>query len=193
MTGKYSVENCRFQCITKNVYDKCGVQAPVVEHFQDNEKSGKPAKNLTEENIACYQREMFAYNASGCDCRPPCVEVTYEKDVRYNIWPQEWQLDYFAPILSEASSIPLEEVTVELLRKHLIYFSVYYGDMAETELREEEIYGPAKTLSDFGGQMGMFLGASFVSLFEIVWLICSVIHRRLTKKVSDENPRKGEI
>lgn len=82
-------------------------------------------------------------------------------------------------MLSEVTGIPLDQIDVTLPRKHLIYHSVYYAEMEETERYEEEIHGSAKTLSGLGGQMGISLGASFSSLFQIIWLGLTEICKQL--------------
>ena len=180
ISGKYTVERCRFQCFAKDVYKKCGL---VPSNLKLNfDKSEIPKRNVTDSDIRCYQSAIFAYNTSECHCPPPCRKVSFEKEVSYNKWPKEWQLRHFAPVLSEVTNIPQREISIELLRKHLIFLSIYYGELTETEEKDMEAYCSAKALSDFGGQMGIFLGASFISLFEILFLIITTIFNWYTTR-----------
>ena len=177
-SGKYTVERCRFLCFANDVYKKCGLLPSNLKL----DESKIPKRNATDSDIRCYQRAIFAYDTTGCQCPPPCRHVSFEKEVSYNTWPKEWQLKHFAPVLSEVTNIPQHEINIELLRKHFIFLSIYYGELTETVEQDMEAYCPAKALSDFGGQMGIFLGASFISLFEILFLIITAIYSWCTKR-----------
>ena len=174
--GKYSVERCRFNCFATAVYKKCGVMPA---NIRQKLYGSKPLlRNITKDRLRCYQNAVYAYDTSDCNCPPPCRKVSFEKEISYNKWPQNWQLRYLAPIVSEVTNISQHNINIELVRKHLIFLSIYFGELTETEEMEVEAYGPAKALSDFGGQMGIFLGASFISLFEIVLLILTSACKR---------------
>ena len=177
--GRYTVENCRYECFGKRVYKKCGLVPVGVKAVISKTKF--PTKNIM--GMSCYVREMIAYNSSMCNCLPLCKEIEFETDVKYNYWPQEWQVAELAPMFAEVTNIPEKDVNIGLLRKHLIFLELYYGDMSETESHELEAYGLEKVLSDFGGQMGIFLGASLISLFEIVLLIITALWSRIKAKL----------
>lgn len=190
LTGIYTVERCRFLCFATNTYRKCGL---VPNYLRCLFGESMPPKNITVDDIRCFQSAIYAYNTSECNCPPPCKKTVFEKDVSYNRWPQEWQLKYYAPIFSELTGIPRHTVNIEQLRKHLIFLSIYYGEMTETEEREVEAYGSAKVLSDVGGQMGIFLGASFISLYEIVLLIFTTVCKWFKNKLKRVEVRPRQI
>ena len=181
--GKYTVESCRFECFSKSLYKKCGLLPPAIRSLFNQSILPQKDTLTNRSKTQCYFQEALRYDTSECDCRSPCKQVIFEKNVKYNQWPQEWQLETLAPMFSEVTKIPEKDVTIELLRKHLIYVAIYYGEMSETESRQVEAYGGAKVLSDFGGQMGIFLGASFISLFEIVQLLITALWERFRAKI----------
>ena len=190
--GKYTADSCRFECFSKNIYKKCGLLPPAFRSFF-NQSMLRQKDTLTKRsNTQCYFKKAFAYDTSECDCRSPCKKIIFEKNVKYNQWPQEWQLETLAPMFSEVTKIPEKDVTIELLRKHLIYVAIYYGEMSETESRQVEAYGGAKVLSDFGGQMGIFLGASFISIIEIVLFLFTALWERLREKTKKSMQVKSD-
>ena len=181
--GKYTVESCIFECFGMAIYKKCGLLPSAVRSFFN--QSMLPTKYIPANKSAqqCYHKEVIAFDTSKCKCQYPCKQTIFGKNVKYNQWPQEWQLESLAPIFSEVTKIPEKDVTIDLLRKHLIYVSIYYGEISEIQSRQVEAYDAAKVFSDFGGQMGVFLGASFISLFEIILLFFNAIWERFRANI----------
>jgi hypothetical protein len=58
--------------------------------------------------------------------------------------------------------------TYDLLREHLLAVNVYYTDMQYTSIEEVEKLEFIDLVAGIGGTMGLFLGVSFLSFFEII-------------------------
>ena len=75
-----------------------------------------------------------------------------------------------ARVMKEGSYESIEEV-----RKDLIELVIYYKTMALTQVVEDWNMPPSSLTSNIGGLLGLFLGASFMSLFEVFEFLSSVL------------------
>lgn len=186
ITGKHLVSNCFYSCALLAIYNTCGNIPAYLKAFMPEDKY-PPIQNISENLMQnCSRNATRNKTVENCGCRMPCKQITYETKVIQNPWPQSWQTNYLRPVLSEMINIPEAQIDVAMLKKYLIFVSIYYDDFTETVITEKEFYELSKIVSDFGGQMGMFLGASFLSLIEIICLLLSLVYgwwvRRKKKK-----------
>ena len=186
LTGKHTMSNCLFACMAREVYTKCKDLPPFYRMFMKNSTYPKLNNMSTTEVGLCAKQALtdFSYiedQWKTCNCRLPCEQIDFETKVTRNPWPQSWQAEYLSKVLADVTKIPQNQIGFELIKKHLIKLSIYYGEMSETEITEKELYETAKIVSDLGGQMGMFLGASFLSLIELLVLACTVFSKWWTR------------
>ena len=179
--GKHLVSNCFYSCLMLAMYNACGNIPIRLRAFMPEDKY-PPTQNISESFIECAKEATRNKTVENCGCRMPCKQITYETKVTQNPWPQSWQTDYLRPILSEMIDTPEEEIDLAMLKKYLILVSIYYDDFTETVITEKEFYELSKVISDFGGQMGMFMGASFLSLIEIICLLLSLAYGWLARR-----------
>ena len=185
--GKHTMTNCLLTCELNIIYERCGSVKNVAGPFVN--KSLYPDKfnqSITEFNL-CAIDAMKVVNREACDCRLPCEQIEYQTQVTYQTWPQSWELQILRPILSDVTGIHEKDIDVHMLRKHLLQVSIYFSDIIETVITEEVAYGIEKVISDFGGQMGMFMGASFLSFIEIIVIIYDIAKGRIKRNISPTN------
>ena len=173
--GKYRVGNCYFSCYHLALYNLCQVVIPSLTAFMPPDKY--PSRNLSAEDLnRCHSQLNGVFRT--CDCRIPCYEEMYKTKVVREPWPQSWQATQLLASLTNASEMYQSSTAMTMIKKHLIKLSVYYEELIENVSEEKELYQQASILSDMGGQMGLFLGASLLSVIEVCWLICRAIQRR---------------
>ena len=189
--GKHTVAKCMIACETNFRYNKCGAVSGLGAPFIDRERYRRISNKSNEEIGRCVIGALNTFDSAACDCRVPCQQIEYKTQVTYRKWPQSWEVKELAQMLSDVTGISESEIDIELLRKYLIQVSIYYPDLLETKIIEEEAYGIEKVISDFGGQMGMFLGASFLSLIEIILVIYDYVKRAFRKRRSIERDGNG--
>lgn len=178
--GKHSVSNCMLSCLGIEMYKKCQDVFPSMRQFMDDTTYPKRTNKTFQEVAPCLDNAMKRFTsaknqAEKCNCRLPCEQTYYETRVTQNPWPKSWQVAHLTQILSDVTKIPKEQIGLELIKKYMIKVSIYYDDPTETEITEKELYETAKIVSDLGGQMGMFMGASFLSLVELLVLTYKLI------------------
>ena len=126
-----------------------------------------------------------------CGCFPPCNEITY--DVTYSLakWPaasfdgDEAYIDIFQTI-DFPSRFTVEDDGARKMEMYSNYFdpsnrrqamkdfsrlNVYIADSNVLKTEEAEEYSQSQLLSDIGGQLGLWVGISVITLAEALELI----------------------
>ncbi|KAL5007612.1 hypothetical protein ScPMuIL_016418 [Solemya velum] len=81
---------------------------------------------------------------------------------------------------------PLNAFDNQTLRMNFAKVLIYYNDMNLQYIEEEPLYGTTRFLSDVGGTMGLYIGASVLSLCEVIdvafemvaWLAKCILRRK---------------
>ncbi len=63
-----------------------------------------------------------------------------------------------------------------LIHSSLLSFGVYYSDLIYTEINQLEKYSPFDLICNIGGTLGLFIGASVLSFFEIIETILNIFY-----------------
>lgn len=142
-----------------------------------------------------------------CQCYPPCKELKY--DISYSL--AKWPADSVDG--EEALHLLLEDFTRKFINKipddqpekkdmYLSYFNLSNRHIAKKQFskltlyisdtnvllnQETEDYPQTQLLSDIGGQLGLWMGISVLSLLEVVQFVVD-----LCKNMSSKDERKLE-
>ena len=174
---KYSAQLCQMMCYMINRYG-CGyvpsyLQSIVTRLFSPEEK--KFVLNYTAPDY-CKTKEK-------CTCSPPCTEDLYQLTVSNSPWPDSLQTD---AVLSTIKGSPhltkFHHWNETFVRKNLMSFKVYYSDFTVQTVEQKPAYSSNNFLSDLGGQLGLWIGASVYSGFELCSLIFHLVTHLLTTK-----------
>ena len=127
-----------------------------------------------------------------CDCRPPCEETQYSFSYSLSTWPAK------GPMVNYAYEEVVRDILIPRLNKSNVsgnqqfvhYFSnesnakeimsnfakvtVYCQTLSVSKTLQIRKYSLVDTFSNAGGLMGLWLGISVVSLFEILTLTISI-------------------
>ena len=178
--GRNTLQNCLMSCFWVDLYKKC--QAAFIENraFMSKEKYPGIA-NYSDPNFwKCVNKSISRGKHAKCDCRYPCEEEVYETKTNRNPWPQAFQASSLLPIIRASNGKPHENYTVDEIRARMIKLSISYENKADVIQEEKKLYILSSIVSDLGGQMGLFLGASLLSVAEILALVITYTRRRLS-------------
>ncbi|XP_071177414.1 epithelial sodium channel subunit beta-like [Mytilus edulis] len=161
---------CMEQCIGTRVADICYCLSSWL-HETDNVDT----MCSTPEEISCMkivQSDISSVSAEDCDCKVPCREVTYNKEVSTTAYPAVNQQGVLEVISNTDSA------SFGALKESVVYLKVYLASLTD-ELTEEELaYTEENFVSDIGGQLGLWVGMSVLSIMEVVELIILLCIRR---------------
>ncbi|XP_062570290.1 acid-sensing ion channel 1-like [Saccostrea cucullata] len=175
----YSVSVCKKFCLSEIIFKKCGCvnvgdlgNYPICSKYQISK---------------CYLKEIGkliyqdAQNVIQCDCPYPCHQMTYDVAVSTSQFPS----DILVQVLSSHFNTSQERLKDNILEISIFYDKLNYFWMNQVP-KYERI---GNVLASIGGQMGLFIGASVLTMLEfmeIIFLVLLFIFKQLCFK-----PRKN--
>ncbi|XP_028401236.1 acid-sensing ion channel 1-like [Dendronephthya gigantea] len=171
---KYSQEHCLSKCKQQYIFDHCKCLMPPPTTL------GTTYCLLYEEKRQCY----FAYEAkffdlgvnNNCTCQGSCEKSTYDTDLSYAYLKPTSVKDLFMEsddsiLLNSSQKIQWQE----FVRDNILEISIYFNDLSYLEVEEVAAYPWESFVAEFGGTMGLCLGASLLTILELLDLIGCII------------------
>ncbi|XP_052070447.1 degenerin-like protein unc-105 [Mytilus californianus] len=178
---KYTRYLCQILCSNDWIFHTCDCHAPDVKDVSP--LVNKFCTNKSEKE--CMHKELIRQNKNkgDCKCWNPCSENQFLKTISHRNWPSE---DYLTILINESvcSRIPQKCIDATLLymgkdlsTKSLDYVKVdiFYEDLNYERIVETPEIENAQFMSDFGGAVGLWIGFSVLSFFELVQLITECV------------------
>uniref|UniRef100_A0A914UN08 Uncharacterized protein n=1 Tax=Plectus sambesii TaxID=2011161 RepID=A0A914UN08_9BILA len=177
----YSTLACHNVCKQDATLISCGCLDPTLPLYEGMKICD--INTIAGEERECHQAvvEAFAEGRESCDCPVPCVDTQYGIDYSMAKWPNNAFADqilnktlFFAKDSdgNENKSYPLSD---------LVAVKVFFKEIGKTIYQEEAIYTLAHYLTFVGGISALMIGASIISIFEILellytWATLSCLH-----------------
>ncbi|KAI8510603.1 Amiloride-sensitive sodium channel [Branchiostoma belcheri] len=114
-----------------------------------------------------------------CECPTPCVANTFPTTVSYAAWPSTSAQDYYTNLFNH---------TAEYLQRNFVVMDLYYAQLNYQEVIQTRQYTVGSFLGDFGGQLGLFLGASVITIAEFI----EYIVMKVTQPCSSRGKRRTD-
>ncbi|XP_067662931.1 acid-sensing ion channel 4-B-like isoform X1 [Haliotis asinina] len=156
----YTYDHCFMECIQTKAYNLCGCVGP------SDPRSAEPDIPICslEKQDTCYSisvREMFKNTTleAECQCGTQCNFETFNAQVSSSAYPAE--------IWAETLNNNTNSETSEFFRNNFLELRVFYDKMMVTSIKQHPQYTRATLFSNVGGQMGLCLGASILTVAEI--------------------------
>ncbi|XP_076071766.1 acid-sensing ion channel 1A-like isoform X1 [Mytilus galloprovincialis] len=176
--GTYSELTCFKHCFDDYLVQKCGCR-----HLFSNGKAEFCDSQQLIDCYAEYQKNIsrdsdFLHN---CSCPPNCETTKYETSLSYAAFTS----NFIASYLFNQSVLPNEDY----LSRNFIDLRLFYNSMIEEATEEVPEKTVGSILGTVGGQMGMFIGASILSIVEIIEFFCLLMTKG-SQKVANSKKRK---
>ncbi|XP_066300518.1 acid-sensing ion channel 1C-like [Branchiostoma lanceolatum] len=153
----YTLNGCYLECRSKHVVRNCSCRPY-------NLPGTAPACDPTT-MFSCV-KHVFDQVVTGelkCDCPVPCSMTSYSTSVSYAGWPNKHTRDELSPYWGMDGSY---------ISENGVMFSVFYEKLNYQKIRELKAMDGGQLASNIGGMMGLFIGASLLTLLEVweyVW------------------------
>ena len=142
----YSKSLCQDSCYSRDMIDKCGTVTDLWWQYLPSYKREADTKfinkSIKENNKRCLWSFLSGSpNRKPCECISPCQETMYEAAIK-------------------KSSV----------EKIYIYLTIYVENLEIMKTNELAAYDSTRFLADMGGLIGLLIGMSLLSVFEV--LVC---------------------
>ncbi|GMT29658.1 hypothetical protein PFISCL1PPCAC_20955, partial [Pristionchus fissidentatus] len=189
--GKYQTEACFRSCLQTEIIKQCGCYDPSLSYLggsstpscfvsaTDSSTFSKSAANQAcIDNLSNTASSGFNLIKDCPECKQPCEVQSYSVTVSTAQWPS----NEYKPAECTSSNqtgkpwLAPGEPANEMLclawyKINTLMVEVYYERMNYQILSESAAYTIVGLISDIGGQIGLFLGMSIISIIEFATLI----------------------
>ena len=178
-TEGYSVTSCRRVCRLLKLIETCGivnsrtfqgVPQKLLKKYEINVKNASELQEVEEKWTRCWNSELpkSFQNPGNCNCPPACAEVRYK----------------FEPL--KVRRLQVNEVSRFGRGEKVITIYAHYDAMEYIVWEEVPAYSLEQMIAEFGGLLGLLIGASFISILELLafaWLsfLQCILNRIYTK------------
>ncbi|XP_071164900.1 acid-sensing ion channel 1-like [Mytilus edulis] len=152
--SNYSASKCRHDCLRDSIMQKCGCF-----DFMFESPTGKYCSK--ERYAECVRPAIWAILETGSKCMCPfaCQRTTYGTKLSFGKFPSNFMSKSLVKLLNE---------TEEHIKKNYVSLRIYYKNLQTTITEQKPKYENAGDIfSNVGGQMGLFLGASILTVIEL--------------------------
>ncbi|XP_051931113.1 acid-sensing ion channel 1B isoform X1 [Hippocampus zosterae] len=169
----YSITACRIDCETRYLVENCNCRmvhmpgdAPYCTPEQYKE-CADPALDFLVERDNDY-----------CVCETPCNLTRYGKEMSFVKIPSKASAKYLAKKFNK---------TEQYIADNLLVLDIFFEALNYETIEQKKAYELAGLLGDIGGQMGLFIGASILTVLELFDYLYEVIKYKLCRCVKKKH------
>ncbi|XP_078375692.1 bile acid-sensitive ion channel-like [Oculina patagonica] len=179
----YSQMSCLRNCIASKMRSRCGCssvvlrQQPLCDPF--NEKQAKCLDDVK-------QNQDFR----NCSCDPPCNRLHYLHTVSNSVWPSKSHMPGLLKVLERKENIGKLVTNLDSARENLARLNIHFASLEVTNIEQSPAITDGTLMGDIGGQLGLFIGVSCITLVEFLDLLWRLVFPR--KKTMSNQVRAFE-
>ena len=177
-------------CIQQEVIKQCNCSMPYVFNFDY-------APTCTRiKDFECIQTNVYTQIENifqGCtNCPLECQTIRYIPSASSGIFPTpRYANDLINTNKTVFKSLVSFDKNMSAIRGSFISMSVYYSELKYTEIQQLEKNTLVDLICGIGGTLGLFIGASVLSLVEIIEAIFTVALVFFQSKLIKPSPQKS--
>ncbi|XP_030832914.1 degenerin mec-4 isoform X2 [Strongylocentrotus purpuratus] len=189
----YNRKTCEVSCFQNEVISRCDCFDATYPNSLKVNHTVYPCEYINDVETQCIADiEMeHARDELECNCPLACRETTYLTGASSSIWPSdayestliEKMLKYNAEIRGHV----VGENASDWTRRNMAKVEIFYDEFNYEYIRQEPAYTIPDLLSDIGGQLGLWLGLSIITIFEFfegAWLVLAFFCSRSGNKTN---------
>ncbi|XP_040978663.1 LOW QUALITY PROTEIN: acid-sensing ion channel 3 [Aquila chrysaetos chrysaetos] len=161
----YSITACRLDCETRYLAENCNCR---MVHMPGNANVCTPEqyKECADPALDFLVKKDSEY----CACRTPCAMVRYGKELSMVKIPSKASARYLAKKFNK---------TEQYIADNVLVLDIFFEALNYEMIEQKKAYEVAGLLGDIGGQMGLFIGASLLTILEIFDYLYEVFRDKL--------------
>ncbi|XP_058873486.1 acid-sensing ion channel 1C-like isoform X2 [Acipenser ruthenus] len=149
----YSITACRIDCETRYLIENCNCR---MVHMPGNATVCTPEqyKECADPALDFLVEKDSEY----CVCETPCNMTRYGKELSMVKIPSKASAKYLAKKFNK---------TEQYIGENILVLDIFFEALNYETIEQKKAYEVAGLLGDIGGQMGLFIGASILTILEI--------------------------
>ncbi|KAL9956682.1 hypothetical protein ACROYT_G038199 [Oculina patagonica] len=166
---RYTSEGCFTECLSNATANKCGCRLPT-------DSDNFVERICFREDRSCIEKvenDIFEGTVK-CDCPLACDVVNYESTVSTAAFPN--------PLMIKLLQSKGYNRTEEYLRKNLVLLQVGYTSLSYEYFKQTSQYDSGALMGEIGGNLGLFLGCSILTVCEFIDFAIYLCRTRSKKK-----------
>ena len=127
---------------------------------------------LNKEKILCAESAYAQFKNNSIDssclssCPLECESIQYDLSISSSNYPSIYQYDVYQSTLGG--------MTYDELKERSIALNIFYSNLNYLQISESPKTSLNDLMSNVGGTLGLYIGISFLSLIEIVEIVCEI-------------------
>ncbi|PFX34956.1 degenerin mec-4-like isoform X2 [Stylophora pistillata] len=175
--ASYSSTACKESCLANNQFLQCGC----MEYRFPVDKN--PVCDITNKTtISCLNKLQKQYrdNKLNCSssCPPPCSQEEFKISTSLAVWPSV----FFQDELIKRGKF--DWLDFGSLRRNVLKIQIFFEELNVEMIKEQKSYGIADFASDIGGQLGLWIGFSVLTIAEFIEFIMLLFAHLAQKRTS---------
>nr|XP_009861518.1 acid-sensing ion channel 5-like [Ciona intestinalis] len=182
----YTLSSCVQECFTDHLVERCGCRT-----FEQYWASDVPECSI-EQMLNCstaYVAEMErTLTPDSCSCNLPCKFTTYGVTTSYATAPN-------FPTRNAIQTL-IHNNDVAFVGDNFVGLDISYAVIGYTKVEQFKAIDESALLSDIGGQLGLWLGMSFVTLLELfqyVIIRCTAWFKKFKRKKKTSKMKEQKL
>ncbi|CEF68079.1 Na+ channel, amiloride-sensitive family-containing protein [Strongyloides ratti] len=185
----YTSSSCYAICRAKYFIEKCGC-TPMIYNVIGDYKNCLPY-----EILSCFLPNITNTNKTlnfvlpdlpACyECKADCESWQYNM---YNSYGDDFSIGALTYLKQKVPTW-----TNYYILKNIVAINIFYREIGYTEFSQKQSTTFVEVLSNIGGNMGLFLGMSVLSVVEVIIYFCKILWLTISKRRRNYIKRKKEI
>ncbi|XP_030832609.1 amiloride-sensitive sodium channel subunit beta isoform X2 [Strongylocentrotus purpuratus] len=176
----YNRKTCEVSCFQNEVISRCDCFDATYPNSLKVNRTVYPCEYINDVETQCMADiEMeHARDELECNCPLACRETTYLTSVSSSIWPSDAYestlIEKMVKYNAEIRRHVVGENASDWTRRNMAKVEIFYDEFNYEHIRQDAAYTIPDLLSDIGGQLGLWLGLSIITIFEFfegAWLL----------------------
>ncbi|CAL1291901.1 unnamed protein product [Larinioides sclopetarius] len=183
----YVQSECESFCINEEIFRRCHCYHPrYLSAIVEPRPKVICATNDTTSTDSCFLSVVHDTDNGtvDCNCPPACREKTYQLTTSAS----QLNPDFFR-LIKKAKTLRTQDgkasVTNSDIDFSLMGVQIFYNSFFVSHVNETAIYSWESLIANIGGNMGLFLGLSLVTIVEVVEFIMDLVKRVITPKSTE--------
>ncbi|OXB69948.1 UNVERIFIED_CONTAM: hypothetical protein H355_012342 [Colinus virginianus] len=187
----YSITACRIDCETRYIVENCNckmVHMPGDAPFctpEQYKECAEPALGeyqdvslgVTDRTLSPSPGLLAEKDSNYCICRTPCNLTRYNKELSMVKIPSKTSAKYLEKKFNKSE---------KYISENILVLDIFFEALNYETIEQKKAYEVAALLGDIGGQMGLFIGASILTILELFDYIYELIKEKLLDLLGKE-------